>query len=67
MKQYDVAIIGGGTAGIFAAYEIHKLHPELNITMLEQVDKINKRACTIIAKKVDHSINCKQCSIMNGL
>ena len=66
MSNYDVAIIGGGTAGIFAAYELSKLHPELNIVMLEQGNPIDRRKCPIIQKKTTSCINCKNCSIMNG-
>ena len=32
----DVAIIGCGEAGIFAGYELKKLHPELEIVVVEQ-------------------------------
>ena len=66
MSNYDVAIIGGGTAGAFTAYELSKLHPELNIVMLEQGNPIESRKCPIIQKKTTSCINCKNCSIMNG-
>ncbi len=66
MKQYDVVIIGGGTAGIFTAYELNHLKPELNIAIVEQGNPLAKRVCPIVAGKVDHCINCKHCSIMNG-
>ena len=51
MKHYDVVIIGGGTAGIFAAYELNHLHPELKIAMIERGNPIRKRVCPIIAGK----------------
>jgi len=35
-KKYDVIIIGCGTAGIFAGYEINRLMPGTDILMLEQ-------------------------------
>ena len=35
-KNYDVAIIGCGTAGIFAGYELIRRHPDLRIVVLEQ-------------------------------
>ena len=30
--MYDVVILGCGEAGIFAAYELARLHPDLKIT-----------------------------------
>lgn len=66
MKQYDVVIIGGGTAGIFTAYELNHLKPELKIAIVERGNPLAKRVCPIVAGKVDHCINCKHCSIMNG-
>ena len=64
--MYDVAIIGGGPAAIFAAYEFVMKYPKLKLVMLEAGNAIDKRFCPLAAKKVDHCINCKPCSIMRG-
>lgn len=66
MKSYDVVIIGGGTAGIFASYELNRLNPELKIAMIEQGNSIRKRVCPIIAGKTKGCVNCSSCCIMNG-
>ena len=66
MKTYDIVIIGGGTAGIFAAYELNKLRPEAKIAIVEQGNPIRRRVCPIVEGKVKTCINCKNCSIMNG-
>ena len=34
--MYDVVILGCGEAGIFAAYELARLHPDLKITALDK-------------------------------
>jgi len=64
--MFDVAIIGCGTAGIFAGYELSRLHPELSIVNLEQGGDIYSRSCPIVAKKVTSCINCKICDTMCG-
>jgi len=66
MSNYDVAIIGGGTAGIFTAYELNKLNPKLKIAIIEQGKPIYNRKCPIVANNINGCINCKTCSIMNG-
>ena len=66
MKTYDIVIIGGGTAGIFAAYELNKLNPDSKIAIIEQGHPIRCRVCPIVEGKVKTCINCKNCSIMNG-
>ncbi|MBN1624764.1 MAG: NAD(P)/FAD-dependent oxidoreductase [Clostridia bacterium] len=66
MKKYDVAIIGGGPSGIFAAYELNNLHPDASIVMMEKGKSINKRKCPIVEHKVERCINCESCFIMEG-
>ncbi len=65
-KIYDVAIIGCGTAGIFAGYELSENMPSLNLIMIEQGNDIYSRKCPIIEKRNTDCIKCKSCSIMNG-
>ena len=63
---YDIAIIGAGPGGIFAAYELITLRPELNIAVFELGHPLEKRKCPIDGKKVKSCIGCKTCSIMSG-
>src|SRR5512133_3954378 len=65
-QTYDVIIIGGGLAGIFTAYELIGSQPDLRVALLEQGAAISQRSCPIVAKKVDHCINCRSCAIMRG-
>ena len=65
-KNYDVAIIGCGTAGIFAGYELIRRHPDLRIVVLEQGGDIYSRHCPIVAGKVKECIHCPVCDTMCG-
>ena len=65
-KQYDVAVIGGGPAAIFAAYEWCEKYPELQVVLLEAGRPVTQRSCPLAAGKVSQCIRCKPCSIMRG-
>ena len=64
--NYDVIIIGAGPGGIFSAYELVKLNPELKIAVFEAGHALEKRHCPIDGDKVKSCIGCKSCSIMSG-
>jgi len=64
--QYDVTIIGAGPGGIFSAYELTRLCPDLRVAVYESGHPLEKRRCPIDGKKVKSCINCKTCSIMSG-
>ena len=64
--NYDVIIIGAGPGGIFSAYELTQLRPDLKIAVFEAGHTLHKRHCPIDGKKVKSCIGCKSCSIMNG-
>ncbi len=64
--HYDVVIIGAGPGGIFSAYELIKLNPDLKISVIESGYELKKRHCPIDGVKVKSCIGCKVCSIMNG-
>ena len=66
MKNYDVAIVGAGPGGIYAAYELIKKDPALSVVVLEAGHSLEKRHCPIDGKKIKTCISCKSCSIMSG-
>ena len=66
MKHYDVIIIGAGPGGIFSAYELTRLCPDLKVAIFETGAPLEKRKCPIDGDKVKTCIHCKTCSIMNG-
>lgn len=63
---YDVAIIGCGTAGIFAGYELAETVPHFRVIMIEQGSDIYKRKCPSIKNRTIDCVKCKRCDIMNG-
>ena len=64
--NYDVIIIGAGPGGIFSAYELVKLSPELKVAVFESGHSLQKRRCPIDGNKIKSCIGCKTCSIMSG-
>ena len=64
--HYDITIIGAGPGGIFSAYELTQLRPELKIAVFESGHALENRRCPIDGKKVTSCIGCKSCSIMSG-
>ena len=64
--NYDVLIIGAGPGGIFSAYELTQLNPNLKVAVFEAGHELSKRKCPIDGKKVKTCISCQSCSIMSG-
>ena len=63
--NYNVAIIGAGPAGIFAALEITKLKPEWNVVLIEKGERIEKRVC-LLREGYEKCPNCKKCGLLCG-
>ena len=66
MKHYDVIIVGAGPGGIFTAYELKKLAPQLDIAVFEAGNPLEKRKCPIDGEKVRTCVHCPTCAVMNG-
>jgi len=64
--KYDVLVIGAGPGGIFSAYELMKINPNLKVGVIEAGHQLDKRKCPIDGKKIKSCIGCKSCSIMSG-
>ena len=43
---YDVVVIGGGVAGLFTAYQIHKKNPQTRVLLLEKEHRLGGRIYT---------------------
>ena len=66
MNNYDVIIIGAGPGGIFSAYELVNLRPDLKVAVFEAGKPLEERKCPIDGEKVRSCINCPSCAIMRG-
>ncbi len=64
--QYDVIIIGAGPGGIYSAYELSRLNPDLKIALFESGKPLKERRCPIDGVKIKNCIGCKSCAIMTG-
>ena len=64
--DYDVIIVGAGPGGIFAAYELIQLRPQLKVAVFEAGHALSRRRCPIDGEKIKSCIGCKSCSIMSG-
>ena len=63
--MYDVAIIGAGPAGLFAAYELITKNDKLKIVLLDKGSRVKTRICPMNKKGVPCQ-NCNPCAIMAG-
>ena len=66
VKKYDVAIIGGGPAAIYAGWEFMVKYPDVSVLIVEEGHPVDKRFCPLAAGKTDHCLRCVPCAIMRG-
>ena len=64
--KYDVIIIGAGPGGIFSAFELKQLRPDLHVAVFEAGKSLEERHCPIDGVHVKTCIHCASCGIMNG-
>jgi hypothetical protein len=64
--NYDVIIVGAGPGGIFSAYELIRLNPDLRIAVFEAGNALENRKCPIDGVKVKTCVGCESCAIMKG-
>src|SRR5574344_2104004 len=64
-KNYDVAIIGAGPAGLFTAYELIENNKDLKIALLDKGSKVENRFCPM-NKNGTKCLNCQPCRILAG-
>ncbi len=64
--MYDVAIVGAGPAGLFAAYELIIGDPKLKVLLIDKGPKAKDRVCVMNKNNVPCP-NCQPCQILSGI
>ena len=65
-KNFDVAIVGAGPAGLYCAYRLITENKDLKIAVFEQGREIDSRKCPAI-KQNKSCLHCSNCAIMSGI
>jgi uncharacterized protein len=63
-KDYDVIIVGGGPAGLFAAYWLAE-HSGLSVMLLEKGRPVSQRSCPV--NSCHECVKCDPCNILSGM
>ena len=61
---YDVAIVGAGPAGLFAAFELIEKNPNLKVILLDKGKTAKHRKCPM--QTSGKCSNCNPCHILSG-